>query len=81
VSFEKIARLLPEFEPRWDARKGAEQLHAAYRASGLSFEEFEGRYQRISHIRRLMLAGLLADDLRRRDATVRPAALAVAARA
>jgi nucleoside-diphosphate-sugar epimerase len=81
VSFEKIARLLPEFEPRWDARKGAEQLHAAYRASGLSFEELEGRYQRISHIRRLMLAGLLDDDLRRREATVRPAALAVAAMA
>jgi nucleoside-diphosphate-sugar epimerase len=68
VSFEKIARLLPEFEPRWDARKGAEQLYAAYRASGLSFEELEGRYQRISQIKRLMLGGLLDDDLRRRDA-------------
>ena len=51
VSFEKIARVLPEFKPQWDVRKGAEQLHAAYRAAGLTLEEIERRYQRISHIK------------------------------
>ncbi len=65
VSFEKIARTLPAFKPQWDARKGAEQLYAAYRQSGLTLEEFEGpRYQRISHIKKLIDDGILDDSLR-----------------
>lgn len=65
VSFEKISRVLPEFKPQWDARKGAEQLYAAYRSSQVTLEEFEGpRYQRIAHIRKLMSEGLLGPDLR-----------------
>ncbi|MDX6750229.1 SDR family oxidoreductase [Geminicoccaceae bacterium 1502E] len=64
VSFEKIARVLPEFRPRWDARKGAEQLHAAYRASGVTLAELQGRFQRISRIKALIRGGRLADDLR-----------------
>jgi nucleoside-diphosphate-sugar epimerase len=65
VSFEKIARVLPAFKPQWDARRGAEQLYAAYRRSGLILEEFEGpRYQRIGHIQRLMAEGALTPDLR-----------------
>ena len=67
VSFEKIARMLPAFKPQWDARRGAEQLYAAYRPAGLALEEFEGpRYQRIGHIQRLMADGVLAPDLRHR---------------
>ncbi|HXV30062.1 MAG TPA: SDR family oxidoreductase [Sinorhizobium sp.] len=65
VSFEKIARTLPGFEPKWDARRGAEQLYAAYRNAGLVLDEFEGpRYQRIGHIQRLMAEGVLGSDLR-----------------
>ena len=65
VSFEKIAKLLPSFKPAWDVRKGAEQVYAAYRSSGLTLEEFEGpRYQRISHIQMLMNEGLLDGELR-----------------
>ena len=65
VSFEKIAKLLPSFKPTWDVRKGAEQVYAAYRSSGLTLEEFEGpRYQRISHIQMLMSEGLLDGELR-----------------
>ncbi len=68
VSFEKIARVLPAFKPQWDVRKGAEQLYAAYRKSNLTLEEFEGpRYQRISHIRKLMKEGILGTDLRHTD--------------
>ena len=67
VDFEKIARVLPEFEPQWDVRKGAEQLYAAYRSSRLTLDELEGRYQRISHIKTLMREGLLDDNLRHRD--------------
>ncbi len=64
VSFEKIARVLPEFKPQWDVAKGAEQLYAAYRASGFTLAEFQGRFQRINHIKKLMQEGLLGDDLR-----------------
>ena len=65
VSFEKIKRELPGFKPQWDARKGAEQLYAAYRASQVTLEEFEGpRYQRIAHIRKLMSEHILGSDLR-----------------
>jgi nucleoside-diphosphate-sugar epimerase len=65
VSFEKISRVLPEFKPQWDARKGAEQLYAAYRSSDVTLEEFEGpRYQRIAHIRMLLGEGILHPDLR-----------------
>ena len=65
VSFDKIRRALPAFQPTWDARKGAEQLLASYRTSGLTLEEFEGpRYQRIGHIRKLIADGVLGHDLR-----------------
>ncbi len=68
VSFEKIARVLPAFKPQWNVRKGAEQVYAAYRESNLTLEEFEGpRFQRISHIRKLMKEGILHTDLRHTD--------------
>jgi len=72
VSFDKIARELPAFKPQWDARRGAEQLYAAYRQAGLVLEEFEGpRYQRISHIQRLMAQNILKPDLRHRRSYLR----------
>jgi nucleoside-diphosphate-sugar epimerase len=76
VSFDKIARMLPAFKPQWDARRGAEQLYAAYRSAELALEEFEGpRYQRISHIQSLMADGVLTPDLRhRRDVARAPQA-------
>src|ERR1700722_2149658 len=65
VNFDKIARVLPAFKPQFDARRGAEQLYVAYRKSSLTLDEFEGpRYQRISHIQKLIADGVLADDLR-----------------
>jgi nucleoside-diphosphate-sugar epimerase len=73
VSFEKIKRVLPEFKPQWDARKGAEQLYAAYRSSKVTLEEFEGpRYQRIAHIRKLMGEGVLSPELRFVAGAARP---------
>lgn len=65
VSFEKIRCKLPGFQPRWDARMGAEQLYRVYRSSNLTLEEFEGpRYQRIGHIRKLLAKKFLSCDLR-----------------
>jgi len=64
VSFEKIAKTLPTFEPEWDARLGAEQVYTAFRSSNLTLDDFEGpRYQRIAHIRQLLADGILDSDL------------------
>jgi nucleoside-diphosphate-sugar epimerase len=65
VDFSKIAEKLPEFQPQWDARKGAQELYAAYQACGLKLDEFEGpKYKRIDHIKLLMSQGLLDSSLR-----------------
>lgn len=68
VNFDKIARVLPAFQPQWDARKGAEQLYAAYARSGVTLDEFEGaRYNRIAHIRKLLAERDLDTELRARE--------------
>jgi nucleoside-diphosphate-sugar epimerase len=65
VDCSKIARVLPEFEPRWTVRRGAEQLYEAYSRTRLTFEEFTGtRYLRINRVRDLQEAGRVDDDLR-----------------
>ena len=67
INFDKIARILPAYEPQWDARRGAEQLYQVYRASKLTLKDFEGpRYQRIGHIQKLIADGIVDDDLRHR---------------
>jgi len=64
ADFSKVAKLLPEFQPQWDARKGAKQLLDAYRAVGLALSDFEGpRYRRIDQIKQLMATGNLGPDL------------------
>jgi len=69
VSFEKIARALPAFAPKWDALRGAKQLYEAYRTSKLTLEEFEGpRYQRIAHVKKLIADGVLSKELRHLNA-------------
>jgi nucleoside-diphosphate-sugar epimerase len=65
VDCSKIARALPEFQPRWTVRRGVEQLHEAYAHNGLSYDEFTGtRYLRINRVRELQVAGRLDGDLR-----------------
>ncbi|TME32144.1 MAG: SDR family oxidoreductase [Chloroflexi bacterium] len=65
ADFSKIARVLPSFQPVWDARKGARQLHEAYQDVGLKIEDFEGpRYRRIDQLKDLIAAGHLGPDLR-----------------
>jgi len=64
VSFDKINRLVPGFRPQWTARKGAQELYDAYRKVGLTSADIEqGRYVRISEIRRLQKAGRLDKNL------------------
>jgi nucleoside-diphosphate-sugar epimerase len=65
ADFSKIARVLPQFKPRWNARKGAQQLYEAYKRIGLKVEEIEGpRYKRIEQIKSLMDEGKLNNDVR-----------------
>jgi nucleoside-diphosphate-sugar epimerase len=65
VSFDKIGRKLPAFKPQWDARRGAEQLYNAYRETNLTLADFEGpRYQRIGHIKMLLVNHILDGQLR-----------------
>jgi len=64
VSFDKINRLVPGFRPQWTASKGAQELYDAYRKVGLTSADIEqGRYVRISEIRRLQKAGRLDKNL------------------
>jgi nucleoside-diphosphate-sugar epimerase len=65
VDCSKIARTLPEFQPQWNARRGAEELYAAYQHVGLTLAEFEGpKYQRVAHIRQLLQSDALDANLR-----------------
>lgn len=74
VDFRKLARVLPAAQPRWDARAGAEQLHAAFSRSPLTQAEFEGpRYQRVGHLRKLLEQGIVGPDIRWRDGSPKPA--------
>ena len=65
VDFGKISRLLPEFKPQWNARRGAEELYAAYRSAGLALADYEGpRFKRIDHLRELLTSGRVDATLR-----------------
>lgn len=65
VDFGKIQRLVPDFVPRWNVRRGAEQLFAAYREMDLLLEDFEGpRYKRIDHLNHLLSTGRVDGTLR-----------------
>jgi nucleoside-diphosphate-sugar epimerase len=67
VDCSKIARVLPEFRPRWTVRRGVEQLVDAYVRNGLDLEQFTGpRYLRIERVRKLQEAGRLDEELRPR---------------
>ncbi|WP_340107604.1 NAD(P)-dependent oxidoreductase [Pikeienuella sp. HZG-20] len=69
VDFGKLARVLPEARPRWNARMGAEELYAAYHGAPLDVASFEGpRYQRIGCIRKQIASGVIGGDLRFRAA-------------
>ncbi|HYN19457.1 MAG TPA: SDR family oxidoreductase [Thermoanaerobaculia bacterium] len=65
VDCSKIERLLPAFQPQWDARKGAQELAEAYRKVGLTEAEFLGpRFTRLSRIQELQEEGRIDGKLR-----------------
>ena len=69
VDFGKLARALPDLELTWTAQAGAEELAAAYRAAGMTLEEFQGdRFTRLKRLRLLLDRGSLDQSLRWREA-------------
>jgi nucleoside-diphosphate-sugar epimerase len=69
VDFSKIHRLLPAFKPAWNARRGAEELYAAYRTAGVVLEDCEGpRFKRVDHLKHLMATGRVDATLRWKNA-------------
>lgn len=65
VNCDRIREVLPAFQPKWDALRGAQQVYEACRDANLTLEQIEGpRYQRVAHIRKLIATQVLDRDLR-----------------
>jgi nucleoside-diphosphate-sugar epimerase len=65
VNCDKIADVLPSFQPVWTVRAGAEQLLAAFQKYDLTEEVLHSwRLQRIAWIKQLLEAGRLDASLR-----------------
>jgi nucleoside-diphosphate-sugar epimerase len=70
VDFSKVAAVFPELTFDWNAKLGAQELVDAYRAFGMTREDFDGdRYVRLRRLRTLLDGGALAADLRWLPAT------------
>lgn len=70
VSFDKFAAAFPEYAPHWDARRGAEELHAAFVAERLDSAALtDWRFIRLRQIRRLLDEHALDNHLRWRVAS------------
>jgi nucleoside-diphosphate-sugar epimerase len=65
VDFSRVAAAFPELAFDWNAKLGAQELVDAYRAFGMTREDFDGdRYVRLRRLRTLLDGGALAADLR-----------------
>lgn len=74
VDSSKIQKMIPGFQPQWNARKGAQELYQAYKRIGLKLEDFEGpKFKRIDHIKLLLENGILDSSLRVRSEDLKAA--------
>lgn len=65
VGFDKIRRVLPEYQCRWNPKKGAEQLLSIFQAIQLSADDFAAPpYTRLKVLLENKAKGLLDDELR-----------------
>jgi nucleoside-diphosphate-sugar epimerase len=65
VDFSKLESTFPDLDLQWTARRGAQELLDAYRAAGLTFEQFDGpSFKRLGTIQGLVAAGRLDGRLR-----------------
>lgn len=71
VAFDKVARHLPEWAPRWTVRDGVREVRDALAGLGLTPDAFEGpRYSRIARLEEMLANGEIGADLRRRAAAL-----------
>ena len=64
VSFDKIARTLPAFKPRFTVRDGARQLKAIFEQVNMTDETFKYRnYTRLKQLEYLIETGKVTSDL------------------
>jgi nucleoside-diphosphate-sugar epimerase len=65
VDFTRLATTFPKLRFQWNARRGAQQLYAAYKAAGLTVQDLQGRkFIRLNQLKHLLAAGKLDDSLR-----------------
>ena len=65
VNCDRLPQVLPRFQPKWNARRGAKEIYEAYKKHGVTLKEFEGpRYKRIAHIRKLLQECVLDKSFR-----------------
>lgn len=65
VNMSKLPSSIPEFKPKWNVKRGVEELFQAYKENGLKLLEFEGeRFNRVKHIKYLINKGTLDFSLR-----------------
>jgi nucleoside-diphosphate-sugar epimerase len=64
VRCDKLADRVPEFRPHFTVRAGIQQLYDAYRSAPLTAADFQDRYVRLRHVRRLLREGRLDRTLR-----------------
>ncbi len=81
VDCSKLGKHLPDFQLRWNARLGAQQLYEAYQRHGLQADDLAGpRFHRLRTLNRLRDSGRLKGDLRWRELpTATPARASVLA--
>ncbi|MFE6709324.1 NAD-dependent epimerase/dehydratase family protein [Streptomyces sp. NPDC057695] len=64
VDFARFREALPGFDCEWTVKRGALELADAYRAFGLTREDFERRFTRLAVLRSASESGAVDDTLR-----------------
>ena len=65
VSFDKLARHLPAFTPKWNARRGAQEVYDGVRTAAMTLVDFRGpKFTRLAQFKHLLDSGLLDNTLR-----------------
>jgi nucleoside-diphosphate-sugar epimerase len=65
VDFSRLAKTFPQLQLQWTARKGAQQLYAAYQEARLTLEDLQGRkFIRLNQLKHLLATSQLDDSLR-----------------
>lgn len=55
ASFAKFAKTFPDFEWKWNARSGAEELSTTYRRIGLTYDQYKGElFTRLKWLNKLL---------------------------